>query len=205
MAPKKAKMITVESATLEQLRYYAANTMNLAGAEQKTRETLVSALELLGVTEIEAEGLPAAAKAEAAPAVTPEADESDDYDLDEDALLEEPDPDELKRQQRIANARSIKEGEEFVVITIAKERTPGGQSKVGQEPVYVCHNGSAIFIPRGSPQVVKKKYADILGDAVTRVYSSIADEDGGGIDDGEDVPAYPVSFLGKAPKQSAAA
>lgn len=81
---------------------------------------------------------------------------------------------------------------ELVTIMVAKEK-----GKFGQMPVQVMHNGVRIDVPRGKAVKVKAKFAWVLQDAVTVVYNPLEDELGG-VDEGEEVPSYPVSYFGTA-------
>lgn len=79
------------------------------------------------------------------------------------------------------------DGRKYVIITIAEQETPGGG-----DPVPVCVNGKAMFIPRNQECRVAVEYVEALKNAVQIVYPSKSD---GGLGEPRRVPAYPFSII----------
>lgn len=76
--------------------------------------------------------------------------------------------------------------DEPVTIVIQK-----GEEPANQQPVWVSVNGRGMFIKRGVPSTIKRKYVHVLENAVQIVYHQ--DDDGNMIP--ENVPSYPFSVL----------
>lgn len=80
------------------------------------------------------------------------------------------------------------DGEEKVTIILQKNNSPQGQM-----PVWVGVNGKAIWIPRGEPVQVAKKFVDALDIAEEEIYDALPD---GGINpDPRKVPVYPYQRI----------
>jgi hypothetical protein len=70
---------------------------------------------------------------------------------------------------------------------------PQQEGADGSQPVWVSVNGRGLFIERGKPQTVKKRYVDALRNAVRTEYSQ-ADAQAPIV--ARDVPSYPFSVIG---------
>lgn len=77
--------------------------------------------------------------------------------------------------------------EEMVTILIDKQEEVGGD-----QPVPVRVNGVAMYIPRGEPCRVKRRYVEALRNAVKEVYEQVRPEDP---ITSRQVPAYPWRIL----------
>lgn len=76
--------------------------------------------------------------------------------------------------------------DESVTILIQKGETPESQ-----QPVWVSVNGRGLFIKRGVPSTIKRKYVHVIENAIQTIYHN--DEDGNMIP--ENVPSYPFAVL----------
>jgi len=79
--------------------------------------------------------------------------------------------------------------DQFVDIIIDAQEVAGGD-----EPVPVQHNGSCIWIPRGEPVPVKRKYVEILRHSLRVVYDPLKGPMGGTAPPRE-VPNYPFRVV----------
>lgn len=167
----KTKMMLVRDANDAQLADFFTSKMNFQIHGEPTREKLLAALDMGGFSE--------------------------DSEIEVNPTLGA--PMEVKPQvagqrikRRVEDA-SDAEADKLVTIMIAMEKR--GNSKAGKEPVPVIHNGTRIDIPRGKAVQVKQKYAWVLMDAATVVYDPLPG-DLGGVSEGEEIPSYPVSYMG---------
>lgn len=67
----------------------------------------------------------------------------------------------------------------------------------GTEPVPVSLNGSAMYIPRGAPQIIPVEYAEILASAERFVYPEYDPEEDngrGGLKEPQVVKEYPFNY-----------
>lgn len=78
--------------------------------------------------------------------------------------------------------------EQFMVITIARSEKPGGD-----RPVYAGCNGKGIWLPRGEPIKVRRKFVNVLEDAKEEIYDEVLD--GTGLGAPRAVHVYPFSIM----------
>jgi hypothetical protein len=76
--------------------------------------------------------------------------------------------------------------EQYMVIQVQRSELPGGD-----DPVFASVNGRGIWLPRGEPIKVKRKYVEALDHAVMDVYA----ETENGLAVPRRVHAYPFSVL----------
>lgn len=110
------------------------------------------------------------------------------YDKDEIALPEAPQPAQGRRPT--ASAADPAAGEEEPMLTIIINKT---EEAGGADPVWVSVNGRGMWIPRGERCKVKKRYVDVLVNAVRTAYEQPEGPKGPMI--AREVPAYPYSIL----------
>lgn len=81
-----------------------------------------------------------------------------------------------------------KDPDELLTIMISGTDAPGGN-----EPVYVGVNGIGLYIPRGKPCRVRRKYVEALDNAV--IWRYVVDEKNITVPEPVPTPAYPVSLM----------
>lgn len=165
----KTKKKTVAACSDEELVRYIREVLNFDIKGTPSRSALLSTLEVAGVEEATMIEIdgPVVQPEEVVPKITGE-------------------------RGRRKGTKEDDDPNRVVTIMIAKEA-----GFWGQQHVHVMHNGVRIDIPRGKPVRLKQKFAWVLRDAMTRVYSQL-DHELGGVDEGEDVPSYPVQYMGPA-------
>lgn len=113
------------------------------------------------------------------------------YMSDEIALVETGAPRATSGQPNVVQNEK---GQDCIRVLIPEDDKPGGT-----EPVPVSVNGSAMLIPRGTPQLVPVAYVGVLRDAWVWKYvqKEIQPELGqyGGISEPSRVPMYPFQEM----------
>ena len=82
------------------------------------------------------------------------------------------------------------EDDEYVTIIIASNEEVGGK-----EPVWVSVNGRGLYIPRGVPSRVHKRYEHVLKNAVRTVYEQETVNGIPGDIVGRNVHSYPYTIV----------
>lgn len=149
----------------DELRRYCAVSCNLPAEQTTDRAKMTAALGLIGKKMDDLVEVP----------------EVVNVGVTSDAA--KPDSD----QEPIDDKESIKRGEQVIEIVVQASEEAGGG-----EPVPVSVNGSAIWIPRGVPVRVKRKFADALNLAIRTVYDPDPGPLGGTLPP-RDVRQYPYS------------
>lgn len=81
--------------------------------------------------------------------------------------------------------------DEYVTVVIAKSEEAGGD-----QPVWVSVNGRGLWIERGKPQRIHKRYEHVLKNAVRTVYDQVPASNGQPGDMvPRDVPSYPYTVI----------
>lgn len=84
------------------------------------------------------------------------------------------------------------EDEEYVTVIIAKHEETGGD-----QPVWVSVNGRGMWIERGKPQRIKRRYEHVLKNAVRTVYDQDPN-DPRSRPTPREVPSYPYTVIPNA-------
>ena len=78
-------------------------------------------------------------------------------------------------------------GDDMLSVIIIREEKPGGD-----QPVFLAVNGKGILVERGKPSPLKRKYFEVLRNAIQHIYEPV---DGGGMSEPREVPLYPYQIV----------